>query len=124
MDADMAGDGGEMAKASTDGDWQKVYAILAVGGSLDDAADYLEIARSTLNLRLEKNPQFRKGVDRATAKGKLRLIKKVGKAQPWQAAAWMLERKWGKEFGKKLDVMSGGKPIKSYSDIDDGDDNP
>jgi len=29
------------------------------------------------------------------------LIKKVGKAKPWQAAAWMLERKFGAEFGRR-----------------------
>jgi len=41
------------------------------------------------------------GVNKAIKDGKLRCIKKIGKASQWQAAAWMLERKWGKEFRRK-----------------------
>lgn len=91
---------------------KQIHAVLAMGGSLNDAADYLGIARSTLNDRMASDEEFRKGVDRSTAQGKIRLIQKVGKADAWQAAAWMLERKWGTEFGRKVDVTSGGDAIK------------
>lgn len=87
---------------------QQVYAILAVSGSLNDAADYLSIDRMTINRKLTADPRFAKGVDRAIAKGKLRLMNKIGKAEPWQAAAWMLERKWGAEFGRKEAVTING----------------
>jgi hypothetical protein len=80
---------------------EQVYAILAVGGSLNDAADVLGIGRQTLNDRLAADPEFRKGVDRSVAEGKTRLIRKVGNATTWRAAAWMLERKWGREFGRR-----------------------
>jgi hypothetical protein len=80
---------------------REVIAIVQAGGSLADAADIIGVGRETLNAALRQNAEFRKGVDRAQASGKLRLIRKVGnKKQPWQAAAWMLERKWGREYGK------------------------
>lgn len=87
----------------------EVIAIVAAGGSLNDAADVIGVARDTLQLALRNDSGFRTGVDRASAKGKLRLINKVGKSRPWQAAAWMLERKWGAEFGRKVDVEHAGK---------------
>lgn len=80
---------------------RKIYAILATGASIRDAADVLGIGRATINDHKRDTPKFRKGVDRAIASGKTRLIKKVGKAKPWQSAAWMLERKWGAEFGRR-----------------------
>jgi hypothetical protein len=92
------------------GDKQRTEAIAIVkaGGSLNDAADIIGVARDTLNRHLRDNPKFRKGIDRAAASGKIRLVKKVGKSRPWQAAAWMLERKWGDEFGKRVDVQHDG----------------
>lgn len=86
----------------------EAIAIISAGGSLNDAADVIGIARDTINVALREDPKFRRGIDRAAAKGKLRLIKKVGIAKPWQAAAWMLERKFGAEFGKKVDVSHEG----------------
>lgn len=85
--------------------------MLQVGCSIFDAADVLGIDRSTIQNHRKASPKFSAGVNRAIASGKKRLIEKVGKAKPWQAAAWMLERKWGREYGKKVDVTSGGKSI-------------
>lgn len=80
---------------------KQILKLLEAGCSLKDAADVLEIGRNTLSVYKRECIEFGKGVDGAIAKGKARLIAKVGKAKPWQAAAWMLERKWGNEFGRK-----------------------
>jgi hypothetical protein len=96
------------------GDKEKaeIIAIVKVGGSLNDAADIIGIARDTLNRALRDDPKLRKGVDRAAATGKLRLVRKVGaNKQPWQAAAWMLERKWGREYGK-ADIVAHEGTVK------------
>jgi hypothetical protein len=48
----------------------------------------------------------------------LYLLKKMRKAGAWQAAAWMLERKWGSEYGSKNNTTHDGtvKVIVEYTD--------
>jgi transposase len=108
----MARGNGQTGRPPKIGDTERreIIAVVATGGSLNDAADVVGIARDTLNRHLRENPAFRKGVDRAIAKGKIRLIKKVKNGKPWQAAAWMLERKFGEEYGKrdKVDIQHAG----------------
>lgn len=94
-----------------DAERQRVLDIVGLGASLRDAADIIGVGYRTLFRERKRNPQFGKGVVAAVKEGKLKLIQKVSNADAWQAAAWMLERKWGAEYGKKLDVSSGGKPV-------------
>lgn len=90
-----------------------VYAWLTAGGSLRDAADYLEVDYKTIYRMRQRDASFAKGVNKAIKAGKKKLLDKMGKAKPWQAAAWMLERRWGKQFGRKdkLDVTTGNEPV-------------
>ncbi len=85
----------------TDDDRKTVLATVGVGGSLQDAADLIGVDYKTLYRLRQADPEFANGVKQAVKAGKLKLIKKVGKASSWQAAAWMLERKWGREYGRK-----------------------
>jgi hypothetical protein len=108
----------------TDSVKQQIYAILTTGGSLDDAAGYLEIDTATIHRARRRDAKFAAGVKKAVRTGKLKLIQKVGKATAWQAAAWMLERKFGAEFGRR-DVIKNehtgknGGPIKvEQTDLD------
>lgn len=80
---------------------RKVYAMLKVGASLRDAAGCLGVDYKTLYRARKTDAQFANGVMKALREGKLLLLRKMGKARQWQAAAWMLERRWGKEFGRK-----------------------
>lgn len=91
----------------------KVLGIIESGGSLKDAADIIEVNYHTIRNERRRNLRFSKGLLRALKTGKMRLINKVGKAKAWQAAAWMLERKYGAEYGKrdKVDVTSNGKTL-------------
>jgi hypothetical protein len=98
----------------------QIYAILTTGGSLDDAAGYLEIDTSTIHRAKKSDTKFATGVKKAVRTGKLKLIQKVGKSASWQAAAWMLERKFGAEYGRKDKHEVTGKnggPIESTTKI-------
>lgn len=94
----------------------KVIAAVKVCGSIADAAGTIEVGVQTLYAALRNDPKFRRGVVKARKDAKLRLIKKIKVAKPWQAAAWMLERMYGKEWGRKeRHEVSGpnGAPLKT-----------
>lgn len=90
---------------------EKIYLLLKAGNSLADAADLLGMDRRTIQNRKKADPKFFAGVMQATALGKKRLVEKLFKSKSWQAQAWVLERRWGAEYGKKVDVTSRGKSI-------------
>lgn len=74
---------------------------LEVGASLKDAAGAVGVDNATVYRLRRADPAFAKGVRQAVKKGKLKLIRTVATAETWQAAAWMLERRWGRQFGRK-----------------------
>lgn len=80
---------------------KEILAILETGGSRNMAADYVGIGRTTLHDHIDRDEAFSEQVKRAEASGQLKHLKKVGGADQWQASAWMLERKWPDEFGRK-----------------------
>lgn len=85
----------------TDANEKEILAILSIGGSRNTAADYVGIGRTTLHDHIDRGGSFSEQVKRAEASGQLKHLKKVGGADQWQASAWMLERKWPDEFGRK-----------------------
>lgn len=80
---------------------KQILAIVKVGGSIADAAGVLGVTPKTVRNEMRRDPAFYLGVNKARKSGKMRLIKKVGTAKPWQAAAWMLERQYGSEYGRR-----------------------
>ncbi len=100
---------------------RQIYAILSVGASLRDAAGYLGVDWKTIINAKKADPEFCTGCMKAANQGKIKMLKKIGKARQWQAAAWMLERKWGKEFGRKdrQQVEVSGKLDHGHSVADD-----
>lgn len=82
---------------------RRIVAIVSAGGSLNDAADCIGVDRKTVSNRMRGDAEFSHRVKKAVAEGKIRLLEKIGKSREWKAAAWMLERKWGAEFGKKVE---------------------
>lgn len=101
---------------------RQVYAVLKVGGSLADAAGVIGCSCRTLRNARRDNPDFSLGIKRAIRDGKVRLLSKMGKAKAWQAAAWMLERRWGKQFGRKdrVSVTNKGTVNLAWSVNPDG----
>lgn len=96
----------------------EILAALSIGGSQLDAAGYCGIDPKTIANHRRANPGFSARVEKAIYTGKLKLIKKVAQATAWQAAAWMLERRWGSEFGRRaaFDLTSGGDKIQGGFD--------
>lgn len=90
----------------------EILAALAVGGSRNEAADYVDVGRSTLSETIDRDPDFAEQVKRAEAKGKIKHLKRIDGADAWQASAWMLERKYPQEFGRKFreDPAADHKP--------------
>lgn len=79
----------------------QVMACLAMGASIKDATDYVGLDYSTILKRRDSDPSFSKRMRHAVALGKRRLVFKIMAASDWKAAAWMLERKWWKEYAKR-----------------------
>jgi len=102
--------------------------VLRMGGSIPDAADITKTSSATMYHWLrngeeyitagwdcKKNPgalytgyvEFYHAVHKARAEGKMRLAQQVWMAANrgnWKAAAWMLERRWPDDYGKRLSV--------------------
>lgn len=102
---------------------REILAILTIGGSRNDAADYVGIDRSTLETAklLRSHGAFCRQVKKAEAAGKAHHMRKVHTAEAWQASAWMLERKYPDEFGRKYQpspesaaVDASGVPERKY----------
>jgi hypothetical protein len=96
-------------------DPERVQAILTgmeLGLSRGDAAQAAGIARRTLYDWMAADPAFADAVDQAESRCKRSLLGLVvaaaakRQANTWQAAAWILERRWPSDFGQKtrLDV--------------------
>ena len=88
---------------------KEILAILSIGGSRNIACDYVGIGYATLSRRIESSQVFSEQVKKAEATGQLKHIKKVDAADQWQASAWMLERKWPDEFGRRDKTELTGK---------------
>jgi transposase len=78
-----------------------IIATLTVGACLNDAARSLGIDSKTIRNHRKRNPDFSRRVDQAIHDGKVKLVQKVTGDRAWQAAAWMLERRWGEQYGKR-----------------------
>lgn len=88
---------------------KEILAILTMGGSRNIAADYVGIAQGTLHDCIKRDAAFSERIKGAEAKGQIRHIKKVSESEQWQASAWMLERKWADEFGRRDKTELTGK---------------
>lgn len=97
-------------------DRNKILGAVGVGGSLNDAAKKIGVNISTLRRLRIADPEFAKAIETEEATGKLILIERVTGSSAWQAAAWMLERKYGREYGRRERLEHSGKdggPIKT-----------
>lgn len=71
------------------------------GASLKSAAEAAGVDYTTVYRLRRSDPVFARGAKKAVQAGKMKLIRTVANAGTWQAAAWMLERRFGEEFGRK-----------------------
>ena len=99
-----------------------------LGATRAHAAQYAGITRATLQewLRSDKplHVAFAERYREAEAHGKLALLATIRKAssKQWQAAAWMLERTWPNEYGRRERVEvtgAAGGPVQLAALSDD-----
>jgi hypothetical protein len=80
--------------------------MLHAGLSLADSLLIVGISRAAFLRARNDDEEFGRGVKSAAAEGKLHHLKRVRDgAERWQASAWFLERKYGQEFGKRLQLQ-------------------
>ncbi len=91
-----------------------IIAALKKGYPRSSAAAAGGIAYSTLREWEKAFPEFSEALEKAEGAAKSDLVDKVAAAKSWQAAAWLLERRWPTEFAQRKSLeMSGpdGGPI-------------
>lgn len=105
--------GGRPTK-QTDETRDAIIAALQKGYPRSAAAAAGGIAYSTMREWEKAFPEFSEALEKAEGAAKSDLVDKVAAAKSWQAAAWLLERRWPTEFAQRKALeMSGpdGGPI-------------
>ncbi len=107
---------------------QKIVQAIQTGATYEVAAQYGGITRATLWLWLRKGQEQNKGIYRTffdafksaearSCVGALAIIHKQAKDGNWQAAAWLLERRFGYERNNtaiQVNIDTQG----AYNDVD------
>ena len=91
--------------------WENVLKAIASGLNNDDACDSAGISRSIFYKKIKEDLDFLDTYKKAKIQFKLTHIQKISKANNWQSSAWLLERKFAEEFGKKLDITTMGNKL-------------
>lgn len=101
------------------GQLEVLFKSLAKGRSITDACVMARIARDTFYKRYESDPEFKARVKEVESEWKYDLLERIKKAgnndRNWTANAWILERKFAKDFAikQKLEHTGvDGQPIK------------
>lgn len=87
----------------TENQWETVIALIASGMNNKDASTGAGITQETFYKKKREDSEFSDLVEKAYVNFKLkhlRNIAKSGNEGQWTASAWILERKWKREFGR------------------------
>jgi transposase len=93
---------------------ERILDALRDGQTKSAAAAHGGISESTLYAWAADFPEFSEALEKAENTGKYKLISEIRADKSWQAKAWLTERRWPKEFGRREHVeMTGadGGPI-------------
>lgn len=100
---------------------REVLAVLAVGGTRKDAAEYCGVTVQNIHDAGKWDPDFGEELVKADAAGKVHHLKRIREAKAWQASAWFLERKYPQEYGRFTRLEHTGKeggPIQTEEKAD------
>ena len=90
------------------------------GATQRDAALMSDITEETFYTWLKEHPEFSESVKKAHAKYKEQLVSRVKKAsdKSWQAAAWILERRYKEDYALRQEITGkDGEPLPSQTYI-------
>lgn len=102
---------------------QKICGLIQAGNYAKTAALACGIAESTYYLWLAKGKKAKRGqyhdfyqaIEQAQAEGEMKLVSVIAESslESWQAAAWMLERKFPQAWGRKerVEHSTGDRPL-------------
>lgn len=105
-----------MPAKTPDSVWKEVLQHVKDGMSNKDAAELAGIAEATLYNKCNSDLEYLKSLKAAQIEFKKLHVKNITTSAnngTWQASAWMLERKFNKEFG-----------LKTVTELQGSDDNP
>ncbi len=82
---------------------RKIEGYSALGVSDKAIFEAVGISHDTFYKWIKNKPEFAVRIHKARSLGQAKLVKLIWDAVPktWQAAAWLLERRWPGEYGKK-----------------------
>jgi len=84
----------------------EIVEALRLGMSQAEALLVAGVSFAAFRRAKADDEEFGRGVKNAAALGKRRHLRRVEAAEErWQASAWFLERKYGAEFGKKVQLQ-------------------
>lgn len=94
-------------------EWEILLGGIASGLTNRDACTLAGIGESTFYEKQKDDPEFAERVKRALVQFKHERIKKIREDTSWQSSAWLLERKFPEEFGRKdqVDHTTKGEKI-------------
>ena len=93
---------------------EKILAVIREGVPPTRAGESCGVARSTLQGWMSANPEFAADVKRAEGECERRCLRIVDAAAPksWQAAAWLLERRFDYKVTQRTELTGGeGGPV-------------
>lgn len=103
----------------------KILDALRAGNQVETSHLFAGISKAVYRETLARDEAFQEQVDRAIADGQANFLARIAmagtaKERPqWQALAWILERRFPKQFGRRLVEVSGrdGGPIEVEHDL-------
>lgn len=103
---------------------KRITDALALGASYRRAAQAGGIHIDTLIEWRKEHSEFSEAVEKAEAKNTTRCLKSITKAADngnWTAGAWLLERRYPREYGRREDLTSNGQTLTGLVIKLDGD---
>jgi len=95
---------------------ERLCQAIRLGATYALAAKSAGVSYQTFNVWREQKPEFSEALEKAEGDAAVTWLEKIEQAATsgeWQAAAWKLERRYPRDYGRRLQEVSGpdGGPI-------------